>query len=125
MDLPETKIKNGLRVLMIEDEPLVSMMLEEMLEDMGVTVAGSPASLAEALERVQSANFDCALLDMNLGGKRADPVAEQLNSLGVPFAILSGGEDEAKALGASVFVSKPYRFSDIEAALAVIGKDLS
>lgn len=110
-------MNNTLRVFVAEDEPLVAMMLEDILVDLGANVSVVAANLPDALTAAEEVDVDCALLDMNLHGERADPVAGCLNKRGIPFAILSGGEIEAKELGAVVFVPKPYRFEDIERAI--------
>ena len=80
----------GLRVLVIEDEGPVAMLIEDMLEELGCLIAGSAASVREAMELVRQGGFDFALLDLNLAGERAFPVAEALQGLGVPFAFASG-----------------------------------
>ena len=117
-------MNNSLRVMIAEDEPLVSMLLEEMLLDLGATVASVATNFPDALAAADDGNFDCALLDMNLHGERADPVAARLTSRGIPFAILSGGQIEATKLGAVLFVPKPYRFEDIERALNAINQEI-
>lgn len=117
-------MNDTLRVLVAEDEPLVSMMLEEILIDLDAKVASVAATLPNALAAADKGNIDCALLDMNLHGERADPLAAWLTERGIPFAILSGGEIEAKELGAVIFVPKPYRFEDIERALDAIKREI-
>ncbi|MGB3166425.1 MAG: response regulator [Alteraurantiacibacter sp.] len=117
-------MNDALRVLIAEDEPLVSMMLEEILTDLGVNVTSVAATLPDAIAAVEKGNIDCALLDMNLQGERADPVAACLAERSTPFAILSGGETEAEQLGAVVFVPKPYRFADIERTMDAIRQEI-
>jgi CheY-like chemotaxis protein len=82
----------GLHVLIVEDETLVSMLLEDMVEDLGAIVVESAPRIARALEIVRDANvrIDLALLDVNLGGEDAFPVAEVLLERGVPFAFSTG-----------------------------------
>jgi CheY-like chemotaxis protein len=80
----------GVRVLVVEDEGLVAMLIEDLLEDLGCTVAGSAATLAEAMELVQRGGFDFALLDVNLAGEKVAIVAEALDRRDVPFAFASG-----------------------------------
>ncbi|HYZ48051.1 MAG TPA: response regulator [Sphingomonas sp.] len=80
----------GLRILVVEDEGPVAMLIEDMLEDMGCTVAGSAASVGEALELIGRGGFDFALLDVNLAGEKVDPAAELLMRRGVPFAFATG-----------------------------------
>lgn len=80
----------GLRVLVVEDEAAIAMMIEDMLSDMGCVIAGSAATMQQAEEMVAAAGFDFALLDMNLGGKSADGLADVLAEKGIPFAFASG-----------------------------------
>ena len=80
----------GVRVLVIEDEAPIAMMIEDMLQDMGCIVAASAGSVEQALAAVKAGGFDFALLDLNLRGVRADAVAEALVLADVPFAFASG-----------------------------------
>ena len=110
---------NGLKVLVVEDEMLVSMLVEDMLGDLGCTVVGPAAELEEAMSLARSADIDLALLDVNLGGKPIFPVADALKARGVPFAFASGygeaglSEDHR---GAAV-LQKPFREADLAKAL--------
>ena len=110
---------NGLKVLVVEDEMLVSMLVEDMLADLGCTVIGPAAELEEAMSLAQSADIDLALLDVNLGGRPIFPVADALKARGVPFAFASGygeaglSEDHR---GAAV-LQKPFREADLAKSL--------
>lgn len=88
--------KPGLRVLIVEDEPLVTMLLEGMMEDLGHTVLGPFLRLEPALEFIRSDHkeIDVAILDVNLGGIRSFAAADLLLELGVPF-VFASGYDEA------------------------------
>lgn len=77
----------GLRVLLVEDEVMVALMLEDHLERLGcvvVATAGSVSAGLAAVER-QGPTLDAALLDVNLGGEKVYPVAERLAARGIPF----------------------------------------
>lgn len=80
----------GLRVLVIEDEAAIAMMIETMLEDMGCVVAGSAATVRAASTRIAAGGFDFALLDLNLGDINAEPLADALAKAGKRFAFASG-----------------------------------
>lgn len=80
----------GLRVLVVEDETPIAMMIEDMLQDMGCIVVGSAATIESALRLVERGGFDFALLDFNLGGRNAQEVADALVAKGIPFAFGSG-----------------------------------
>ena len=81
----------GLKILVLEDETLVSMMLEDMLDELGCSVLGPFGSTAEALHKIAAGEpMDLALLDVNLGGETAYAVADRLAALSVPFVFVSG-----------------------------------
>ena len=80
------------RVLIVEDETLVAMLLEDMLDDAGHTVAHCASNLPQALDFIETkaSEFDFAILDVNLGGQPIFPVAEALQARGKPFAFATG-----------------------------------
>ncbi|MBS0537663.1 MAG: response regulator [Proteobacteria bacterium] len=80
----------GKHLLMVEDEFLVGMMAKKILERLGARVSGPYARLADGLAVARNGSFDGALLDFNLGGELAEPLADLLISRGVPFAFLTG-----------------------------------
>jgi two-component sensor histidine kinase/DNA-binding response OmpR family regulator len=80
----------GKRLLMVEDEFLVGMMAKKLLENLGATVIGPHARLADGLAAARSERFDGALLDFNLAGELAEPLADFLIAHGVPFVFLTG-----------------------------------
>jgi two-component sensor histidine kinase/response regulator RpfG family c-di-GMP phosphodiesterase len=80
----------GKRLLMVEDEFLVGMMAKKLLEGLGATVLGPYARLADGIAAARSERFDGALLDFNLAGELAEPLADYLISRGVPFIFLTG-----------------------------------
>src|SRR6185295_15398151 len=83
----------GLRVLVVEDEMMVSMLIEDMLSDLGCTVVGPASRLDEALELAKADGIDCAVLDVNLGGQPIFPLADLLRQMGRPFAFATGYGD--------------------------------
>jgi CheY-like chemotaxis protein len=81
----------GARVMVVEDESLVAMMLCDMLEDLGCAVIGPTATVTGALALLEGgAPPDLALLDVNLGGENACAVADALARRAVPFIFVSG-----------------------------------
>lgn len=113
--------RRNLTLLVVEDEALIAMDLEDMLEDLGhrvIEVAGSPAHALALLERCIH-DLDAVLLDANLGGESALPVARRLHDGNVPFVITSGYEEhELLREGFDApLVSKPYRSAEIDQAL--------
>ena len=77
----------GKRILVLEDEPLVAMLLEEMLIDLGCEVVGPASSLGEGERLAREAALDAAVLDVNLNGEMSDTVAAILRRRGIPFAL--------------------------------------
>jgi CheY-like chemotaxis protein len=80
----------GQRALVIEDEGLVSVLIEDILLDSGCAIAGTASSLADALNKVETLAFDFAIVDVNLNGLQSAPVAEALVERGVPFVLATG-----------------------------------
>lgn len=86
-----TQPLSGRRVLIVEDESLVAMLLETILEDMGCTPVGPASTVAEGLSMVAAdAPLDAALLDVNVAGSQVFPVAQALKDRGVPFVFSTG-----------------------------------
>lgn len=83
-------VLTGLRVLVVEDEGVVALLIEDMLQDLGCVVVGSIANLSRALEAARVETFDLAMLDVNLDGQLVFPVAEVLRSRRVPFLFSTG-----------------------------------
>jgi CheY-like chemotaxis protein len=111
-----------LRVLIVEDEALIAMMLEDMLDELGHSVAGVEATIDGAIAAARASAFDCVLLDANLGGDSAAPVASALRDAGVPFVVTSGYERaDLRRLGFSEnALRKPYRREELAKALATM-----
>ena len=80
----------GKRVLVVEDELLVAMLVEEMLVDAGCVVVGPFARVAEAVAAARGTEVDVALLDVNVAGEKVFPVAYELERRGVPFLFVTG-----------------------------------
>lgn len=109
----------GLRVLVVEDEMMVSMLIEDMLSDMGCTVVGPASRLDEAIELVKTAELDCAVLDVNLGGQPIFPLADILRAKGAPFAFATGYGDAGlrEVDRGSPVLQKPFREGDLARVL--------
>ena len=81
---------NGFRVLIVEDELIIAMELESLLRRLGYVVLEPAPTIQRALRAVTDQQPDVAVLDMNLQGERATPVAEALQEQGVPFVLVTG-----------------------------------
>jgi CheY-like chemotaxis protein len=110
----------GLRVFVVEDEAMVSMLIEDTLADIGCSVAGTAARLDEAMIKAAALDFDLAILDVNLNGIRAYPLAEVLAKRGVPlvFATGYGAAGIPNELRHIPLLAKPFQQRDLERALA-------
>jgi PAS domain S-box-containing protein len=86
------KIAYGRRVLVVEDEALVAMMIQEFLTEYGHSVVGPIGRASEALLAAKETDYDAAILDINLGEGMAYPVADILSARGVPFVFITGYE---------------------------------
>jgi len=106
-------------ILIVEDEPLIAMMLEDFLHSLGHKVSGSCDSVSAALEAVENVAFDLAILDVNLKGENVWPVASRLRELGVPFVIASGGHvDPPPSEFRNVpMIEKPYTIDRVTPVL--------
>lgn len=84
---------DGLRVLIVEDESLLSLLLEDMLGDLGCTVVGTASTVAAAIDAIPKVDAGAAILDIKLGDQKSFAVAEVLAAHGVPFVFATGYGD--------------------------------
>ena len=108
-----------LRILVVEDEGLVAMLIEDMLDDLGCEVACSASSVAQALKWLDDGGeADAALLDVNLGGETVWPVADALAARGKPFAFTTGyGRLDEPRFEGSPLLGKPIKGEQLEQVL--------
>jgi CheY-like chemotaxis protein len=117
-------MSSGRSILIVEDEPLIAMMLEDFLESLGHEVAGSCDSVQCALDHVEKGGFDLAILDVNLKGENVWPVAAKLRERNLPFVIATGGhvDPPPPEFNNAPVIEKPYTVDRetpaIEAAFA-------
>src|SRR3982750_4347142 len=78
-------------ILVVEDEPLIAMMLEDFLESLGHSVTATCESVQDAMIEANKGGFDIAILDVNLKGESVWPVAERLREQQIPFVLATGG----------------------------------
>ena len=106
-------------ILIVEDEPLIAMMLEDFLDSLGHTVRATCDNVREALNEAEKGDFDLAILDVNLKGENVWPVASRLRAKGIPFVIATGGHvDPPPAEFAKVpVIEKPYTVDRVTPAL--------
>lgn len=77
-------------ILLVEDEVMIRMMVADMLEELGYTIAAEAGDIDDAIRLVQTTDFDIAILDVNVNGKVISPVAEALLLRGLPFVFATG-----------------------------------
>jgi CheY-like chemotaxis protein len=77
-------------ILLVEDEVMIRMMVADMLEELGYSIAGEAGDIDEGVRLVQSSDFDIAILDVNVNGKVITPVAEAVELRGLPFVFATG-----------------------------------
>jgi CheY-like chemotaxis protein len=92
---PHQSALAGLRVLVVEDEMLVSLLIEEMLVDHACAIVGPFATVPDAAEAATTAAIDVGILDVNVGGSKVYPVAHALAARRIPFLFLSGYGESA------------------------------
>jgi CheY-like chemotaxis protein len=111
----------GRRILIVEDEMLIAIMLEEMLQELGCVVVGIAARPVEAFGLIDTHRdvLNAATLDINLGYTTSHGVAAALDALGIPCLITTGYSDAPHLVGLERYprVQKPYQRADIEQAL--------
>ncbi|WP_369412086.1 response regulator [Hephaestia mangrovi] len=108
-----------IRVLVVEDEPIVAMLLEDYLIELGHCVVGPVSTVRGALEQVAEGQFDLAVLDVNLGGERSDTVAAALDEIGRPYIFATGyGRQGLGEQDTRIVLQKPYQIGQIADALA-------
>lgn len=111
----------GVRVLVVEDEGAIAMMVEQMLEELGCEVLASVAQLATALEIAHVVEVDLAILDVNLAGERVFPVAEILRDRGIPFLFSTGYGVSGlpSEFARCPVLHKPFSQSDLQQKIAL------
>jgi DNA-binding response OmpR family regulator len=110
------------RVLVVEDEAAIAMLVEDMVLDFGSEVVGPAAQMDEALNLARHAELDAAILDINVAGSVIFPVADVLRERGVPVIFATGYGSKAlpvRFLG-SPTLPKPFSYSTLAQALRTV-----
>ena len=113
------------RVLLVEDEVLITLLLQDMLLDLECEIADAPANLDDALSAARNGAFDLALVDLNLRGKLTYPVADILKARQIPFIFVTGYGSAAlePAYAGAPVLEKPFHRKDLEAMIARVFSD--
>jgi DNA-binding response OmpR family regulator len=118
-------IAKSIRILVIEDEPLIAESIRSDLVDAGFEVVGIAPRLDRAEAMIQEMDFDAAVVDANLAGASAAPAAAALSSRHVPFVVMSGYSPEQLSLEFSraLFLQKPYQTQQLVAHItSLVGR---
>jgi two-component sensor histidine kinase/DNA-binding response OmpR family regulator len=120
-DAPAQAIQ-GQRIMIVEDEALVAMILEDQLQEIGLSTVATCASIAEAMKAIDRNPPDAAILDVNLGGQLVYPVADRLMDLHIPFVFVTGyGRESIDRRYDSIHVlEKPVERQALEAVFAKV-----
>ena len=84
MAVAESSNLRGLRLLVVEDEAFISLMIEDLVTSFGCVLAGTASTVDEALKLIETVRIDGALIDLNLGGEMGAPVGQALFDRGHP-----------------------------------------
>lgn len=114
MTQPDPRVQ-GKRILVVEDEMLVALLIEDILTDLGCIVLGPFNTLAKALRAALMEGFDLALLDVNVAGEKVYPVADALAARHIPFLFLSSYGETAIPTGHAdcKVCSKPFKGNEL------------
>jgi DNA-binding response OmpR family regulator len=106
----------GRRVLVVEDEMMIAMVLEESLRALGCAVVGPVSKLDDAMRLARTEVLDAAVLDVNIRGGQVFPVAEILIARGIPFALASGYSDWIlpETMQGKPRLTKPFTLHELE-----------
>ena len=112
-------ILTGTRVLVVDDEAMIVMLVEAFLADLDCEVAGTALFLRDAVEKARSFPIDVAILDINLAGELSYPAAEVLQARGIPFVFATGYSvaDVPIGLRAAQMLAKPFQRDELATAL--------
>jgi CheY-like chemotaxis protein len=110
------------RILVVEDELMIRMLLDGMLEDLGYTMAGEAGAIDEAMTLARQGQFDAAILDVNLNGQPITPVVEILVERGLPFVFATGYGQRGvpEAYRTTPTLQKPFQAEALAQALATV-----
>jgi CheY-like chemotaxis protein len=108
-----------LSVFLVEDEVLIRMMLKDMVEGLGHVVTAEAGHLRQALAITNTATFDIAILDVNLGHENSVPVGEVIAARGIPFVVCTayGIETASELFGPRPVIQKPLTPSQLQAII--------
>lgn len=121
MTIPETAAPPARKasVLVVEDEVMIRMMVTDMLVDLGHSIAGEAGEIDEALRLAESADFDLAILDVNVNGRTIEPVAKAVERRKLPLLFSTGYSLDAlpESFRGHPSLQKPFRIDTLQSAI--------
>lgn len=115
------------KVLLVEDEVMIRMMVADMLGELGYSIAGEAGDIDEAVRLVQITDFDIAILDVNVNGRMISPVAEAVSMRGRPFVFATGyGSDGLPEKFRDIpALQKPFQIETLRRAIEAALRDVA
>ncbi len=112
----------GTRVLIVEDDALISMMVEDYLDELGCILVGVASRLEDGLEKADSLCIDLAVLDVNLAGRLSYPIADRLKARNIPFVFATGYGTEGlpEQLKGTPVLAKPFKAEQLGAMIQAV-----
>jgi len=109
----------GCRIFVVEDESVITMLLQDMFEELRCEVVSLASRFQDALDKATTLAFEVAILDVNLNGQRTFPIAEVLTARGLPFIFATGYGAAAvpEMFHAAPVLQQPFRIADLERAV--------
>jgi CheY-like chemotaxis protein len=122
MTAEDPPVAAGKRILVVEDELMIRMLLDGMLSDLGYTMAAEAGAIDEAMALAKQGEFDAAILDVNLNGQPITPVVEILIARGLPFVFATGYGQRGvpEAYRSNPTLQKPFQVEALAQALTAI-----
>ena len=107
------------KVLVVEDEMMIAMLIEDMLDELGCTLVGPATNVPRALDLIEKQQIEVAVLDLNLDGQDTYAIADALQRKNLPFIFATGYGSAGlrKEYGNQPVLQKPFQISDLEVAL--------
>ena len=117
----------GGSVFLVEDEVMIRMMVADMLEELGYSVAAEAGEINEAMRLAQSTEFDLAILDVNVNGKVITPVAEAVQLRGRPFVFATGygAQGLPEKFRDRVTIQKPFQIETLARTIEIVLKGIA
>jgi len=121
------KAESRTSILLVEDEVMIRMMVADMLEELGYSIAGEAGDIDEGVRLVQATDFDIAILDVNVNGKVITPVAEAVQLRGRPFVFATGygAQGLPEKFRDRVTIQKPFQIETLARTIEIVLKGIA